>query len=127
MVQHEGEPVYGGIDTHADTHHVAVIDVHGRALGDMRVPATAAGYRQAVRFIGRWPQMVKVGARCEVQVRIDEIEPGSSSAAGGSTARATVTTAPSTSSGRWPRPVTHKLCGAGAGPQPPQRAVTPCG
>ncbi|NMM16447.1 MAG: IS110 family transposase [Cellulomonas sp.] len=64
MVQHEGEPVDGGIDTHADTHHVAVIDVHGRALGDVRVPATAAGYRQAVRFIGRWPQVVKVGVEC---------------------------------------------------------------
>ena len=64
MVKHEGGPVYGGIDTHADTHHVAVIDVHGRPLGDVRVPATAAGYRQAVRFIGRWPQVVKVGVEC---------------------------------------------------------------
>ena len=26
--------VYGGIDTHKDTHHVAVIDEHGRPLGD---------------------------------------------------------------------------------------------
>ena len=64
MVKHEGGPVYGGIDTHADTHHVAVIDVHGRPLGDVRVPATAAGYRQAARFIGRWPRVVKVGVEC---------------------------------------------------------------
>ncbi|MHA3947186.1 IS110 family RNA-guided transposase [Cellulomonas bogoriensis] len=64
MVKHKGVPVYGGIDTHADTHHVAVIDGHGRALGDVRVPATAAGYRQAVRFIGRWPQVAKVGVEC---------------------------------------------------------------
>lgn len=64
MVKHDGGPVYGGIDTHADTHHVAVIDVHGRPLGDVRVPATAAGYRQAVRFIGRWPQVAKVGVEC---------------------------------------------------------------
>jgi hypothetical protein len=64
MVKHDGGPVCGGIDTHADTHHVAVIDVHGRPLGDVRVPATAAGYRQAVRFIGRWPQVAKVGVEC---------------------------------------------------------------
>lgn len=64
MVKHDGGPVYGGIDTHADTHHVAVIDVHGRPLGDVRVPATAAGYRQAVRFIGRWPVVAKVGVEC---------------------------------------------------------------
>jgi transposase len=64
MVKHEGETVYGGIDTHADTHHVAVIDVHGRPLGDVKVAATAAGYRQAVRFIGRWPQVAKVGVEC---------------------------------------------------------------
>lgn len=25
MMKHEGGPVYAGIDTHADTHHVAVI------------------------------------------------------------------------------------------------------
>ena len=64
MVKHEGGPVYGGINTHADTHHVAVIDVHARLLGDVRVPATAAGYRQAARFIGRWPRVVKVGVEC---------------------------------------------------------------
>jgi len=54
MMKHEGGPVYAGIDTHADTHHVAVIDGRGRPLGDVQVPATAGGYRQAVRFIGRW-------------------------------------------------------------------------
>jgi len=34
----------------------------------VRVPATAAGYRQAVRFIGRWPQVAKVGVVSAVVV-----------------------------------------------------------
>ena len=42
--------VYGGIDTHADTHHVAVMDGTGRRLADVQVPATAAGYEAALRF-----------------------------------------------------------------------------
>jgi len=64
MMKHEGGPVYAGIDTHADTHHVAVIDSHGRPLGNVQVPATAGGYRQAVRFIGRWTPVDKVGVEC---------------------------------------------------------------
>jgi len=64
MMKHEGRPVYAGIDTHADTHHVAVIDSHGRPLGNVQVPATAGGYRQAVRFIGRWTPVDKVGVEC---------------------------------------------------------------
>src|SRR5665647_2715382 len=55
MMNHEAELVYAGIDTHADTHHVAVIGAHGRELGDTQVPATAAGYRQVLAFLARWP------------------------------------------------------------------------
>jgi transposase len=58
------EPVYAGIDTHADTHHVAVIDAHGRAVDDVRVEATARGYRQVVRFLARWADVVPVGVEC---------------------------------------------------------------
>jgi len=56
--------VYAGIDTHADTHHVAVIDAHGRAVDDLRVEATARGYRQVVRFLARWAGVVLVGVEC---------------------------------------------------------------
>ncbi len=57
--------VYAGIDTHADTHHVAVIDAHGRSVGDMRVDATAGGYRQVLRFLAGWPGGVAlVGVEC---------------------------------------------------------------
>lgn len=36
--------VVGGVDTHQDTHTVAVIDQVGRVLGTQQFPATAAGY-----------------------------------------------------------------------------------
>ncbi len=51
MVTDQALAVYGGIDTHADTHHVAVLDHTGRRLGDRQVPATSAGYQTAVRFL----------------------------------------------------------------------------
>src|SRR5450759_2286261 len=64
MMNHEAELVYAGVDTHTDTHHVAVIGAHGRELGDVQVPATAAGYRQALAFLARWPDGVEVGVEC---------------------------------------------------------------
>nr|WP_270886029.1 transposase [Pedococcus sp. 5OH_020] len=53
--------VYAGIDTHADTHHVAVIDTHGRPVDDLRVEATARGYREVVRFLAQWVGVALVG------------------------------------------------------------------
>lgn len=38
--------VFAGVDTHADTHHVAVIDQVGRELGDHEFPATQTGYQK---------------------------------------------------------------------------------
>ncbi len=64
MVTDSDLPVYGGIDTHADTHHVAVCDRTGRPLGDLQVPATSAGYRAAVGFLRRWPTLAVVGIEC---------------------------------------------------------------
>ncbi|MCC4306308.1 MULTISPECIES: IS110 family transposase [unclassified Rhodococcus (in: high G+C Gram-positive bacteria)] len=64
MVNHNPHPVYGGIDTHADTHHVAVIDAHGRQLGDVQIPATTAGYRTAVQFLQSWTELAGVGVEC---------------------------------------------------------------
>ena len=43
--------VIAGFDTHAETHHVAVISMSGAKIADMAVPATLAGYRQARKFI----------------------------------------------------------------------------
>lgn len=39
-----GQDVLGGVDSHADTLHVAVISDNGGHLADAEFPATAAGY-----------------------------------------------------------------------------------
>jgi transposase len=46
-----GLRVIGGVDTHADTIHVAVINSLGRALADREFPTTADGYRDALAFL----------------------------------------------------------------------------
>jgi transposase len=38
--------IVAGVDTHRDTHHIAVIDQVGRPLADAQFPATTDGYRQ---------------------------------------------------------------------------------
>ena len=43
--------IFGGIDTHADTIHVAAIDPWGRHLGDHEFPTTPLGYREALAFL----------------------------------------------------------------------------
>ena len=62
MVNHNHGPVYGGIYTHADTHHVAVVDAHGHQLVDVQIPTTTAGYRTAVRFFQAWPGLATVAS-----------------------------------------------------------------
>jgi transposase len=47
----EPQVVIGGIDTHADTIHVAVIDEQGRPVGDAEFATTPAGYRAALAFL----------------------------------------------------------------------------
>lgn len=64
MVKQDQIEVYGGIDTHAETHHVAAIDGAGRRLADVKVSATAAGYQAALQFLRSWPGLVKVGIEC---------------------------------------------------------------
>jgi len=53
--------VIGGIDTHADTIHVAAIDPWGRELGDMEFPTTPVGYRQALDFLTGHGEVTGVG------------------------------------------------------------------
>ncbi len=43
--------LYAGVDTHKDTHHVAVVDELGRAVADRQFLATGTGYRQTVEFL----------------------------------------------------------------------------
>lgn len=40
-----------GVDTHADTHHAAVIDLHGRHLADRQFSTTPAGYQDLLEWV----------------------------------------------------------------------------
>lgn len=53
--------VIAGVDTHAETHHAAVIDTNGRHLADKQFPATATGYAALLSFIGSFGFVVRVG------------------------------------------------------------------
>lgn len=53
--------VFGGIDTHADTIHVGVIDPWGRELGDKEFPTTPSGYMQALEFLAGFDEVAAVG------------------------------------------------------------------
>jgi transposase len=39
----EEQGVFGGVDTHDQTHHAAVVDGLGRQLGDQEFPTTSQG------------------------------------------------------------------------------------
>ncbi|GAA4811847.1 IS110 family transposase [Tomitella cavernea] len=43
--------IYGGVDTHAETIHVAAIDDRGQPQADHEYPTTPAGYRKAIAFL----------------------------------------------------------------------------
>ena len=53
--------IIAGVDTHADTHHVALIDVHGKHLADAKFPTTGPGYRAVSAFIVGFGPVVAVG------------------------------------------------------------------
>jgi hypothetical protein len=53
--------VTGGVDTHSQTHHAAVIDHLGRPLGDREFPATPGGYRALLRWMRGHGQLTQVG------------------------------------------------------------------
>ena len=44
--------VFGGIDTHKDTHTAALVDSAGMLLGSAVFPTTQAGYRQLLGWMG---------------------------------------------------------------------------
>jgi transposase len=53
--------VIGGIDTHADNHHVAVLDAQGRRLGSRPFPATDAGHQELLDWIQQYGQVQMIG------------------------------------------------------------------
>jgi transposase len=53
--------IIGGVDTHAATHHAAVIDLKGRLLDDAEFPASPAGYAQLLAWMRKRGQPQRVG------------------------------------------------------------------
>ena len=53
--------VTGGVDTHRDTHHAAVVNDVGRELGDAEFPVTPAGYRQLLSWLRSFGEVEHVG------------------------------------------------------------------
>lgn len=54
--------VIAGVDTHADTHHVAVVDAAtGGVLGDKKFPTGRAGYAALLAFVCTFGQVVRFG------------------------------------------------------------------
>jgi transposase len=64
MPDKEEVRVIVGVDTHADTHHVAVVSEHGRPLADREFPATGVGYRKVIEFARSHGDVVVVGVEC---------------------------------------------------------------
>jgi len=50
-----------GIDTHKNTHHVAIVDHLGRPIADHQFTATGRGYRQVIDFLRAHGQVDRVG------------------------------------------------------------------
>ena len=53
--------VFGGVDTHRDTHVAAVVDGAGRVLGSESFSAEAPGYGRMVDWFGSAGRLVRVG------------------------------------------------------------------
>ena len=53
--------VVAGADTHADTVHVAAVDLLGRELGDREFATTPAGYAAALAFVGSFGAVQVIG------------------------------------------------------------------
>src|SRR5262249_12316105 len=53
--------VVGGVDTHSQTHHAAVIDDLGREVSDCEFPATAAGYEALAGWLRSFGELALVG------------------------------------------------------------------
>jgi transposase len=43
--------IIGGVDAHADAHHVAALDQRGGLLGSVSIPTTTPGYAQALAWL----------------------------------------------------------------------------
>lgn len=53
--------IIGGVDTHADTHTVAALNSLGQLLGHATFPASGAGYRALLGWLGGYGQVHQIG------------------------------------------------------------------
>ncbi|MET4133855.1 transposase [Pseudarthrobacter sp. PvP090] len=53
--------IIAGIDTQADTHHVAIINEHGKPLADREFLAVGSGYRKIVDFVTSYGTVTALG------------------------------------------------------------------
>jgi transposase len=53
--------VVGGVDTHQDLHHAAVIDVRGEVLDTRSFATTRAGYRALLAWMRVHGEVIRVG------------------------------------------------------------------
>jgi len=61
MPERDQVDVYGGVDTHQDTHLGAVLDDTGRLLGSAQFRADSVGYGQLEGWFRSWGRPVQVG------------------------------------------------------------------
>lgn len=57
----EAIKVIAGVDTHADTHHVALITEYGKHLADQKFLAVGSGYRDIAEYITQYGPVIAVG------------------------------------------------------------------
>jgi transposase len=53
--------ITGGVDTHKDTHHAAVVLMNGRRLADAEFPTTAAGHADLLKWMRSFGRLHAVG------------------------------------------------------------------
>jgi transposase len=53
--------IAGGVDTHGDTHHAAVVLLNGARVADAEFPATARGYAQLLSWLRSFGRLWAVG------------------------------------------------------------------
>ena len=61
MMTEEAPMVFGGVDTHRDTHVAAVVDERGKILDAASFDATAAGYRALQQWLEGFGTLATVG------------------------------------------------------------------
>lgn len=54
-------PVFGGVDTHLDSHVVAAVNALGALLGVATFPTTVTGYRALLAWLQAWGPLAAVG------------------------------------------------------------------